>query len=116
MKKEWKILEDENQITEIIKLSNINPVFIFKHSVTCGISAQAKENLEIGWKLLENKCDFYYLDLLRFRSISNEIALKLGVHHQSPQIILVSNEDVVFHTSHHRITPQILAESIINTI
>lgn len=112
MNKDWSNLTDENQITEIIALSNSIPVYIFKHSTTCGISAQAKENVEISFKNTDKPLLFYYLDLLKFRSISNEVALKLNVHHQSPQLILVHNGQVAFTTSHHKIKATILEDSL----
>ena len=52
MNKDWSNLTEENQIAEIIALSNSIPVYIFKHSTTCGISAQAKENVEISYECL----------------------------------------------------------------
>ncbi len=112
MNKIWSNLTEENQIAEIIALSNSIPVYIFKHSTTCGISAQAKENLEISFKNTDKPFLLYYLDLLKYRSISNEVASKLNVHHQSPQLILVHNGEVAFTTSHHKIKTNILEDSL----
>ena len=112
MNKIWSNLTEENQIAEIIALSNSIPVYIFKHSTTCGISAQAKENVEISFKNTDKPFLLYYLDLLKYRSISNEVASKLNVHHQSPQLILVHNGEVVFTTSHHKIKTNILEDSL----
>ena len=112
MNKEWTNLTEENQIAEIIALSNSIPVYIFKHSTTCGISAQAKENVEISFKNTDKPLKFYYLDLLKYRSISNEVASKLNVHHQSPQLILVHDGQVAFTTSHHKIKANILENSL----
>lgn len=112
MNKEWTILTEENQIAEIIALSNSIPVYIFKHSTTCGISAQAKENVEISFKNTDKPFLFYYLDLLKYRSVSNEVASKLNVHHQSPQLILVHDGQVAFTTSHHKIKANILEDSL----
>ena len=108
----WSNLTEESQIAEIIALSNSIPVYIFKHSTTCGISAQAKENLEISFKNTDKPFLLYYLDLLKYRSISNEVASKLNVHHQSPQLILVHNGEVAFTTSHHKIKTNILEDSL----
>ena len=66
MNKDWSNLTEENQIAEIIALSNSIPVYIFKHSTTCGISAQAKENVEISFKNTDKPLLFYYLDLLKY--------------------------------------------------
>ena len=112
MNKEWTILTEENQIAEIIALSNSIPVYIFKHSTTCGISAQAKENVEISFKNTDKPFLFCYLDLLKYRSVSNEVASKLNVHHQSPQLILVHDGQVAFTTSHHKIKANILEDSL----
>jgi bacillithiol system protein YtxJ len=112
MNKEWTILTEENQIAEIIALSNSIPVYIFKHSTTCGISAQTKENVEISFKNTDKPFLFYYLDLLKYRSVSNEVASKLNVHHQSPQLILVHDGQVTFTTSHHKIKANILEDSL----
>ena len=112
MNKIWSNLTEENQIAEIIALSNSIPVYIFKHSTTCGISAQAKENVEISFKNTDKPFLLYYLDLLKYRSISNEVASKLNVHHQSPQLILVHNGEVAFTTSHHKIKTNILEDSL----
>ena len=112
MNKEWTNLTEENQIDEIIALSNSVPVYIFKHSTTCGISAQAKENVEISFKNTDKPLKFYYLDLLKYRSISNAVASKLNVHHQSPQLILVHDGQVAFTTSHHKIKANILEDSL----
>ena len=112
MNKIWSNLTEESQIAEIIALSNSIPIYIFKHSTTCGISAQAKENVEISFKNTDKPFLLYYLDLLKYRSISNEVASKLNVHHQSPQLILVHNGEVAFTTSHHKIKTNILEDSL----
>lgn len=108
----WINLTDLNQLDELITLSFDTPVFIFKHSMTCGISAQAKENLEISSKNTDKKFIFYYLDLLKYRSVSNEIATRFEVHHQSPQVILFKKGKVIFTTSHHKIRTNTINESL----
>jgi bacillithiol system protein YtxJ len=112
MNKNWSTLTDENQIAEIIALSSSIPVYIFKHSTTCGISAQAKENVEISFKNMDKPLSFYYLDLLKYRSVSNEVASRLNVHHQSPQLILIHDGQVAFTTSHHKIKATIIEDSL----
>lgn len=95
---DWKILTDRAQLDEINKLSNTKPVLIFKHSTRCGISSMALNRLERKWR--ETNIDPYFLDLLSNRDLSNEIAKVFGVMHQSPQAILVSGGEVVYHESH----------------
>lgn len=93
-------LED---ISSILDASEFKPQIIFKDSVTCGISAYAKERLEKGSDLLTEKADFNYLDLLAYRSVSNFIAEELNVVHQSPQIIVLKDRKVIYQVTHHSI-------------
>lgn len=101
--KNWKQITTEEDIDAIIKASESKPQIIFKDSLTCGISAFAKERLTIASDLLTKTADFNYLDLLNYRSVSNYIASHLNVIHQSPQIIVLKNREVVFRDSHHSI-------------
>lgn len=75
----WNTILTENDVLDIIEKSVVKPQIIFKDSVTCGISAFAKERLIDGYGLIENEADFNYLDLLSYRAISNFIAAKLEV-------------------------------------
>jgi len=108
--KNWNSITTEQQVLNIIENSIEKPQIIFKDSVTCGISAFAKERLETGNQLLIDKADFNYLDLLSYRSISNFIADELNVIHQSPQIIVLKNREVVYRVSHHSIQPEEIAK------
>ena len=101
---DWKMLTDLSQLDEIDELSKDKTVVIFKHSTTCGISAGAKSRLEMDWTSLDGDVVFYYLDLLAYRPISNEIASRYGVRHESPQIIVINGGTASYDTSHHRIS------------
>ncbi len=104
--KNWNNITAEEDINKIIKMSEDKTQIIFKDSVSCGISAFAKERLVEGSDLLTEIADFNYLDLLQYRSVSNYIASHLDVIHQSPQIIVLKNGKVVFRDSHHSIQPE----------
>ncbi|MBX2845825.1 MAG: bacillithiol system redox-active protein YtxJ [Saprospiraceae bacterium] len=101
--KSWIALQEPKQLKEIIDRSFQQPVLIFKHSTSCGISHAAHHHLEKNTPKLAEVVEFYYLDLLRFRNISNQIAQDFNVIHQSPQILVLKNGKVSFHTSHHAI-------------
>jgi bacillithiol system protein YtxJ len=101
----WITITQESDVQHIIEKSLTKPQIIYKHSVTCGISAHAEDKLNNGSTLLTENADFNYLDLLRFRSVSNFIAQELNVTHQSPQIIVLKDKRVVYTTSHHAIEP-----------
>lgn len=97
----WLVLDQADQLPAIVAQSYEQPVAVFKHSVSCGISNMAKFQLESGWDIPDDTLAFYYLDLLAHRSISNQIAEQWKVVHQSPQLILLQDGEVVFDTSHH---------------
>jgi bacillithiol system protein YtxJ len=99
----WNIITTEENVDAIVAASENKPQVIFKHSITCGISAHAKERIVDNFDLIEDAVDFHYLDLLAYRSVSNYIAQSLKVTHQSPQIIIVQDGKVVFTDSHHSI-------------
>ena len=105
---QWKTLEQLDQLTKIESHSHEKPVAIFKHSTRCGISSMAMEALEDGWAWTEEDLDFYFLDLIRHRDISNEIANRFGVIHQSPQLLLINSGQVEDKTSHHAVRPDII--------
>lgn len=106
----WNEITQEADVKNIIEKSVVKSQIIYKHSVTCGISAHAENKLIHGSHLLTENADFNYLDLLRFRSISNLIAQELKVTHQSPQIIVLKDKKVVHTTSHNAIEPATIAK------
>ena len=98
-KMQWNNLETILQLDEVVALSQEQAVVIFKHSTRCSISRMAL-------KQFENEFDFsdlvqpFYLDLIAFREVSNEIAARFGVVHQSPQLILIKEGKAVYDVSH----------------
>lgn len=97
----WIPLTHSSQLIDIRNQSNQQPVLLFKHSTTCSISKTSLNRLERNWKeedLKDTKA--YYLDLLSYRSISNEIAQTFGVVHESPQVLIIKNGAAVYDTSH----------------
>ena len=95
------MLEDENGLLELQKLSKnpkIQGVFVFKHSTRCSVSYMAYKGLKAMWKFED--IPFYYLDLIKFRDISNEIAKAFEVWHESPQLLIIKNGVVVAYESH----------------
>lgn len=106
----WIALSSIDQFDDIIEKSNERPQLVFKHSTTCGISAMVLQRLTDSYSLGENQVDLYFLDLHAYRNISNEVAQRFQVVHQSPQLLVLTNEKVVFHTSHGAINEVDLAQ------
>ena len=102
----WNDLTDLKQLDAIVEESAETPVLIFKHSTRCPVSRMALRNFEQEYDIEEGKLKPYYLDLLEHRNISNEIADRFGVYHQSPQVILIKDGKAVYDTSHHEINAE----------
>jgi len=109
---DWQVLETEAQLEDLIQRSFEKPVAIFKHSVRCGISAMVKAQLEATWDLKAEDIEIYYLDLIQFRSVSNLIADRLGVWHQSPQLILLKEGKATYNASHQAIRTDKVREAL----
>ena len=99
----WIPLTDLGQLNEISQLSNEKPVVVFKHSTRCNISRMALKQFENEYDLSDNEVTTYFLDLIAFRDISNEIASRFNVVHQSPQLLLIVGGKSVYDVSHSAI-------------
>lgn len=99
----WIPLTTENQLEEIKNSSKNNTIIIFKHSTSCGISNMVIKRFEKLFTEEHQSLKVYYLDLLRYRNISNEISKVFEVVHESPQVLVIKNEVSVFNTSHYDI-------------
>jgi len=107
----WTELTDVAQLMEIEALSNEKPVVIFKHSTRCSISRMALKQFERDYDLNET-VDAYFLDLIAHRDVSNEIASKFNVYHESPQLILIRNGKAVYDVSHSDINAEALKSKV----
>ena len=103
----WLPLIAEEQLMEIDLLSernDIKAVIIFKHSTRCAVSSLALNRLERSWDQMDDKISVYFLDLIQFREISDKIAEKYSVRHESPQILVIKNGKCIYNASHSDIT------------
>jgi bacillithiol system protein YtxJ len=98
----WNYLENISELDTIEKESFEHALFIFKHSTRCGISRMVLKQFEREFGA-EEAITPYFLDLLEHRNISNEIASRFGVVHQSPQVIVIKDGKAVYDTSHESI-------------
>ena len=98
----WLVLNSEQQLAEIVMASHSRAQVIFKHSTRCSISGVAKNRLEKQDQ--PENIDFYYLDLIAFRPVSQAIAEQFQVHHESPQVLLIKNGACIYDESHMSIS------------
>lgn len=105
---ELKQITTEEEWKNILNESKEKPVFMFKHSNTCPISANAyKEYQEFSTDL-----DKYYLIVSESRPVSNQVADDLQIKHESPQIFLLKDGKATWNTSHWNITGDNMKEAL----
>src|SRR5688572_27707363 len=113
----WITLTSPDQLEALRAESKNQPVIIFKHSTRCSISQTALNRLERNWKADEMaSVKTYYLDLLSYREISNQIAEQLEVEHQSPQVIVLKNGAAIYDRSHFDIDFSSIKNAAISAI
>lgn len=106
----WIELLSIEQLDEIVNKSHSNPQIILKHSTRCSISHMAKGRLDRAEQ--PGNTDFYYLDLIAHRDISNAIAEKFSVHHESPQILMIKNGECTYEETHGGIRMEEIEEQL----
>lgn len=97
---------DKQAFNELADRSNERPVVIFKHSLTCPISAAAYE------QMAEFDGEVALVEVQRARELSDEIEQRLGLEHESPQAIVLRNGKAVWNASHFKITAEAVAEAV----
>ena len=108
----WQNLTSPDQLNELIEKSAARPQLVFKHSTRCSISAVALNRLEQYPP--EGDIEFWFVDLLQYRSLSNLIAETFRVHHESPQVLLIKNKVCFYDESHSGIISSEITEQILS--
>lgn len=98
---------------QVLAKSKKGPVFVFKHSTTCGISASAAYRVN-KWleDAPESTPEFYFVIVRSRRPVSNAIEGKLQVKHESPQLLLIRDEKSLWDTDHGAITSSSIEEAL----
>jgi len=97
---------DKQAFNELTDRSNERPVVIFKHSLTCPISAAAYQ------QMAEFEGEIALVEVQRARELSDEIEQRLSLAHESPQAIVLHHGKVVWNASHFKITAEAVAEAV----
>lgn len=110
-KVDWRMLTNVDDLNQVVTESAGKPVLIFKHSTRCSISRMVLKQFENEFDL-QDKITPYFLDLLNHRDVSNEIATKFDVYHQSPQLIVIQDGKSIYDASHDSIDAQSLKKIV----
>ena len=105
-------LQQDRDLEDLLDKSKTDPVLIFKHSTQCAISAQAYEEFVDFAEGADNLTCGSVL-VIENRKLSNAIADRFGVRHQSPQALLIKDGRVIWHASHWSITTDSLRDALV---
>lgn len=108
----WEPISNVQDLRTALEQTNELPALFYKHSTRCSISSMALNRLENEWETSSDKCNLYFIDLIAHRDVSNLIAELTGVIHQSPQVILVNNNEVLYDASHSAIDAKIIEQKL----
>jgi len=99
-------------LDRLLAQSSDRPLLLFKHSLTCGTSAEALD--ELVDHLKEDKLDARYaiVTVQSHRELSNAVSVRLGVRHETPQALLIRDGRVIWSASHFRVTAAAVQSAI----
>jgi bacillithiol system protein YtxJ len=104
-------LRQERDFEQLLERSKTNPVLIFKHSTQCPISAQAYEEFtQFAESAGEMVCGLILV--IENRNLSDAIAERVKVRHESPQAIIIKDGHATWHASHWSITADSLSDTL----
>lgn len=109
---DWELLISEDQLDQIKQRSEQTPQLIFKHSTRCFVSSMARRRLERT--SAPGQVDFHFLDLIKYRNISNKVERDFMVDHESPQILLIKNGQCIYTESHSGISMNEIEKQVNN--
>jgi bacillithiol system protein YtxJ len=104
-------LKKDQDLDQLIERSKTDPVLIFKHSTQCPISTQAYDEFT---NFAENERDLVsgVVLVVENRRLSNAIAERFGIRHESPQALLIKDGGIVWHASHWSVTSDSLRDAL----
>jgi bacillithiol system protein YtxJ len=105
-------LESVEDLNDALRESNERPILLFKHSLTCPISSRAFNELQSYLNSADAGLSYKLIIVQTARSVSNEIASRLRLQHETPQAILVRNGREVWNASHDDVTASSLNAAI----
>lgn len=80
---------------------------LYKHSTRCGLSTLARRQIEEFTEEFPG-AEVFLVDVIADRDISDGIERRLGVRHESPQVILVERGKPRRHASHRGVRADVL--------
>lgn len=108
----FRTLSTAAELELALERSSQVPIVIFKHSPTCGISAQALESISEWLSAASPAAEFFLVPVQASRALSTTLAQKFSIRHESPQALVIDGGQVVWHGSHFRATAGSIAAAL----
>jgi len=113
MRPDLKALRYLDDLDRLLEDSTHRPVLLFKHSYSCGTSAEALDELIAHLdEKRRHDTDYAVVTVQTHREISNAVSARLGVRHETPQALLIRDRRVVWSASHFRVTADAVAKAL----
>lgn len=109
---QWNILKSISETDEAFDQSKRRPQLFYKHSNRCGTCMFAKSEIEKSSEEIREHADMHFIDVIRSRGVSDYLAEKLNIRHESPQAILLIDGKVVWHDSHSAVKSNKILEKL----
>jgi len=94
---------------ELLALLASERAILYKHSTRCGLSTSALLHVEDFAEKFP-AAELYMINVIQNRSVSCEAEDRLGIRHETPQVILVEGGQVMRHASHRQVNVETLSE------
>ncbi len=94
--------QELHQLDAVLEESKKKGVFIFKHSVSCPISASAKERLD-KFMIDHPQYSYFIVIIQEQRELSNQVEKIFQIKHESPQLLFLKEGKVLFVLNHYDI-------------
>ena len=88
------------------------PLLLFKHSYSCGVSAEALDELVAHLNEHSHDVRFALVTVQTHREVSTAVTARLGIRHETPQALLIRDGRVVWSASHFRVTSAAIDQAI----
>lgn len=94
----YRIIHSIDDFSTVLEQSKSEVVVVFKHSSTCDLSAAAKT------EIAKVHLPVFELVVQTSRPLSNHIEEHFKIQHESPQAILIYQEESIYNSSHRDVT------------
>jgi monothiol bacilliredoxin len=110
-------LQQIEQLDRLLSESHTRPLLLFKHSFSCGVSAEALDELidHLNADIVAAGVPdprYAIVTVQTHRDVSNAVSTKLGIRHETPQALLIRDGRVIWSASHFRVTAEAMKKAL----